>query len=69
MSDKVHFEITIKKTYEVDLNSLYRDYQTLDLDEALNIDVNNLAQDPGGFLGDNDDDFDVSGRIIAGETR
>ena len=64
MSDKVKFEITIKKTYEVDLNDLYRDYRTLDLEEALEIDVNQMGEDPGAFLGDSGEDSQVTGRVI-----
>lgn len=61
----VRFQITITKTYEVDLNDLYRDYQTLDVEEAMNIDLTNMAADPGAFLGEVDgDDFQVNGKVL-----
>lgn len=61
----VRFQITITKTYEVDLNDLYRDYQTLDVEEAMNIDLSNMAADPGAFLGEVDgDEFQVAGKVL-----
>jgi len=56
-----YFELVITKRYEVTDSDLVADYQTVDEDEALNIDIGNMYRSPELFL---DDDFKVSGRVI-----
>lgn len=64
MSDTVKFQITMTKTYKVNLNDLYRDYQTLDLAEALAIDLNNISADPSAYMELDSEDVEVTGKVF-----